>query len=199
MPKFRKNWPMRRAHRISSLFAVVAAFCLMFPASSGAHRDRGPGDPCRREVGASLLHITFYQTQFDPVTEYCEEIPRVGNAFLVVDVTPDLWEMPFGVELVASGESGQSSTILSLPFQVYERGVANAEVVVKAGLRYEVHVLLGLAEEREPRKFAFPFQVAAWYKALVGPALITLGVVIVLAVSVIRYKITARGREELVK
>lgn len=145
------------------------------------------------------MHITFYQTQFDPVTEYCEEIPRVGNAFLVVDVTPDLWEMPFGVELVASDESGQSSTVLSLPFQVYERGVANAEVVVKAGLRYEVRVLLGLAEEHEPRKFAFPFQVAAWYKALVGPALITLGVVIVLAVSVIRYKITARSREELVK
>ena len=199
MLKFRKNWPMRRAHRISSLFAVVAAFCLMFLTSSWAHRDRGPGDPCRREVGASLLHITFYQTQFDPVTEYCEEIPRVGNAFLVVDVTPDLWEMPFGVELVASNESGQSSTVLSLPFQVYERGVANAEVVVKAGLRYEVRVLLGLAEEHEPRKFAFPFQVAAWYKALVGPALITLGVVIVLAVSVIRYKITTRSREELVK
>ena len=188
---------MRRARRTSSLLAVVAALFLALPV--WAHRDRGPGDPCRREVGASLLHITFYQTQFDPVTEYCEEIPRVGAAFLVVDVTPDLWEMPIGVELVTSNESGQSNTILSLPFQVYERGVANAEVVVKAGLRYEVRVLLGLADEREPRKFAFPFQVAAWYKALVGPVLIVLGVVIILAVSVIRYKMTARGREELVK
>lgn len=190
---------MRRSRRIFSLLTVVATLCLVLPALSWGHRDRGPGDPCRREVGASLLHITFYQTQFDPVTEYCEEIPRVGNAFLVVDVTPDLWESPFSVELVAADESGQSSTILSLPFQVYERGVANTEVVVKAGLRYEVRVMLGLAEEREPRKFAFPFQVAAWYKALVGPALITLGVVIVLAVSVIRYKLTARSREELVK
>ena len=190
---------MRRARRIPFLLAVIATLCLVLPVSSWGHRDRGPGDPCRREVGPSLLHITFYQTQFDPVTEYCEEIPRVGNAFLVVDVTPDLWERPFGVELVASNESGQSNTILSLPFQVYERGVANTEVVVKAGLRYEVRVMLGLAEEREPRKFAFPFQVAAWYKALVGPALITLGVVIVLAVSVIRYKLTARGREELAK
>ncbi len=171
----------------------------MLPVSSWAHRDRGPGDPCRREVGASLLHITLYQTQFDPVTEYCEEIPRVGNAFLVVDVTPDLWDRPIGVELVASGESGQSNAILSLPFQVYERGVANAEVLVKAGLRYEVRVMLGLAEEHEPRKFIFPFQVAAWYKALVRPALIVLGVVIILAVSVIRYRITARSREELAK
>ena len=123
----------------------------------------------------------------------------MGNAFLVVDVTPDLWEMPFGVELVASDESGQSNTVLSLPFQVYERGVADAEVVVKAGLRYEVRVMLGLADEREPRKFAFPFQVAAWYKALIRPVLIVLGVVIILAVSVIRYKMTARSGEELVK
>ena len=199
MPKCRKNELMPHARRISSFFAVVAALCLMFPVLSGAHRDRGPGDPCRREVGVSLLHITFYQTQFDPVTEYCEEIPRVGNAFLVVDVTPDLWEMPIGVELVASDESGPSNTILSLPFQVYERGVANAEVVVKAGLRYEVRVALGLEGEPEPRNFSFPFQVAAWYKALVGPALIVLGVVIVLAVSMLRYKITARNREGLVK
>ncbi len=147
----------------------------------------------------SLLHITFYQTQFDPVTEYCEEIPRVGNAFLVVDVTPDLWDRPIGVELIASSESGQSNTILSLPLQVHERGVANAEVVVQAGLRYEVRVMLGLADEPEPRKFSFPFQVAAWYKALVGPALIVLGVVIVLAVSVIRYKIAAQRREALVE
>ncbi len=190
---------MGRVCRISSLLAVGAALCLALPVPSGAHRDRGPGDPCRREVGASLLHITFYQTQFDPVTEYCEEIPRVGTAFLVVDVTPDLWERPIGVELLASDESGRSSPILSLPLQVYERGVANAEVVVKAGLRYEVRVLLGLTGEPEPRKFSFPFQVAAWYKALVGPALIVLGVVTVLAVSVIRYKITARSREELVK
>lgn len=190
---------MRRACRTSYLVAVVVTLCLVLPMPSWAHRDRGPGDPCRREVGASLLHITFYQTQFDPVTEYCEEIPRVGTAFLVVDVTPDLWERPIGVELLASDESGQSDTILSLPFQVYERGVANAEVVVKAGLRYEVHVMLGLADEREPRQFAFPFQVAAWYKALVGPALIVLGVVIILTVSVIRYKMIARSREELVK
>ncbi|MCY4388000.1 MAG: hypothetical protein OXC18_12960 [Desulfurellaceae bacterium] len=190
---------MRRARRIPFLLSVVVALCLASPVPSWAHRDRGPGDPCRREVGASLLHITFYQTQFDPVTEYCEEIPRVGTAFLVVDVTPDLWEMPIGVELLASDGSGQSNTVLSLPVQVYERGVANAEVLVQAGLRYEVRVLLGLSGEPEPRKFSFPFQVAAWYKALVGPALIVFGVVIVLAVSVIRYKITVRGREELVK
>ena len=190
---------MRRVCRIPFLLSAVVALCLAPPVPSWAHRDRGPGDPCRREVGASLLHITFYQTQFDPVTEYCEEIPRVGTAFLVVDVTPDLWEMPIGVELLASDESGQSNTILSLPVQVYERGVANAEVVLKAGMSYEVRVALGLEGEPEPRNFSFPFQVAAWYKALVGPALLVFGVVIVLAVSVIRYKITARSRAELVK
>ncbi len=190
---------MRRACRIFLLISAVATLCLALPLSSWAHRDRGPGDLCRREVGASLLHITFYQTQFDPVTEYCEEIPRVGNAFLVVDVTPDLWERPIGVELVASDEFGQASTILSLPSQVYERGVANAEVLVKAGMSYEVRVVLGLEGEPEPRKFSFPFQVAAWYKAMVRPVLIVLGVIIVIVISVIRYQIASRSREVLVE
>ena len=106
-----------------SLVALTVIACLGSPAV-WAHRDRGPDDPCRREIGASLLHITLYQTQFDPVAEYCEEIRHAGKAFLVVDVTPDLWGMPIGVELVATNEAGQTSTILSLPAQVHERGVA---------------------------------------------------------------------------
>ena len=188
---------MRQSCRIFFLSTTIVAVCLSLPVVSWAHRDRGPGDPCRREVGASLLHITFYQTQFDPITEYCEEIPRVGNAYLVVDVTPDLWERPIGVELVASDESGRSRSILSLPLQVYERGVADADVVLKSGLNYEVRVALGLEDDQEPQKFSFPFQVAAWYKAMVMPALMVLGLVVIIAISVVRYKMTSQGEEVL--
>ena len=186
---------MSQAWRIYSLVILLAAFVL--PSESWGHRDRGPGDPCRREVGASLLHITFYQTQFDPVTEYCEEIPRVGNAFLVVDVTPDLWERPIGVELLASDSTGLTSSILSLPLEVYERGVANVDINLQAGIRYEVRVVLGIEEGAQPREFSFPFQVSAWYKAMVMPALIVLGLIILIVISAIRYKMTSQGEEAL--
>ena len=171
--------------------AVVLFFSLPLPVS--AHRDRGPDDPCRREVGPSLLHITLYQTQFDPVSEYCKEVPRVGSAFLVVDVTPDLWERPLGVELLALDDGGEARLVRSLPFQVYERGVADMDVVLQAGIRYEVRVDLGVTDDEELRNFRFPFQVAAWYKALVTPALFVLGLVLVTAVSVVRYRMAGRN------
>lgn len=179
-----------------SLVALTVIACLGSPAV-WAHRDRGPDDPCRREIGASLLHITLYQTQFDPVAEYCEEIRHAGKAFLVVDVTPDLWGMPIGVELVATNEAGQTSTILSLPAQVHERGVANTEVVLNPEVSYEVRVVLELGSDREPQEFSFPFQVAAWYKALIMPGLIVFGLIVIMVVSVVRYKAVSRREEAL--
>lgn len=191
--------PLRNSAVVTTLPALtaqtclVAVLCLSLPLSVLAHRDRGPGDPCRREVGVSLLHITLYQTQFDPVSEYCEEVPRVGTAFLVVDVTPDLWERPMAVELAASDETGALRVIQSLPLQVYERGVANTEVVLQAGRQYEVRVALGLEGGAELRNFTFPFQVAAWYKAFITPALLILGLVGVLVISIVRYNMAGRN------
>ncbi len=188
---------MSSASRIFwSLLLLTVIGCLGSPAV-WAHRDRGPDDPCRREIGASLLHITLYQTQFDPVAEYCEEVPHAGKAFLVVDVTPDLWEVRIGVELVGTNEAGQTSTILSLPAQVHERGVADGEVVLNVGMTYAVRVVLELGSDREIQSFSFPFQVAAWYKALTIPGLIVLGLIVIVALSVIRYKVVSQ-REEAV-
>ena len=188
---------MSSASRIFwSLLLLTVIGCLGSTAV-WAHRDRGPDDPCRREIGASLLHITLYQTQFDPVAEYCEEVPHAGKAFLVVDVTPDLWEVRIGVEVVGTNEAGQTSTILSLPAQVQERGVADAEVVLNVGMTYAVRVVLELGSDREIQSFSFPFQVAAWYKALTIPGLIVLGLIVIVALSVIRYKVVSQ-REEAV-
>jgi len=112
-------------------------------------------------------------------------------------VTPDLWGMPIGVELVATNEAGQTSTILSLPAQVHERGVANTEVVLNPEVSYEVRVVLELGSDREPQEFSFPFQVAAWYKALIMPGLIVFGLIAIMVVSAVRYKAVSRREEAL--
>ena len=188
---------MSTVNRIFFSLLVLTVIVWLGSPAVWAHRDRGPDDPCRREIGASLLHITLYQTQFDPIAEYCEEIRHAGKAFLVVDVTPDLWGMPIGVELVATNEAGQTSTILSLPAQVHERGVANTEVVLNPEVSYEVRVILELGSDREPQEFSFPFQVAAWYKALIMPGLIVFGLIVIMVVSVVRYKAVSRREEAL--
>ena len=144
-----------------------------------AHRDRGPNDTCRREIGASLLHITLYQTQFDPVAEYCEEVPRAGKAFMVVDVTPgQLRAVPLGLEIIATNESGQSQAVVSVPPQVYERGVVNTEVVFSEDKEYVARVRVELEEGKAPQLLAFPIQVAAWYKAMIVPGLVVGGVLV---------------------
>ena len=179
-------------------------FCLVILATAGwmvtseawAHRDRGPNDPCRRQLGASLLHLTLYQPQFDPDGEYCDEVPREGKTVVVVDVTAgELREVPMSLEVVAAGDSGQSHTILSVPPKVYQRGVADTEVILNEGSNYIARVVLELGAGREPQLLAFPIRVAAWYRAMLMPALIVAALLALTAISVIRYYVTSRQDE----
>ncbi len=42
-------------------------------------------DKCRIEVGPYLVHFTAYQPQLTGTTEYCNEIPELGNVVIVFD------------------------------------------------------------------------------------------------------------------
>jgi len=164
-----------------------------------AHRDRGPNDPCRKQIGDGLLHLTLYQPHFDPDAEYCEELPRAGKTVMVVDVTAgELRQVPISVELIASDTSRRSRSVLSLPPKVLERGVADAEVVFDDGKSYVAQVVVDLGAGKEPQKFSFPILVAPWYTAMVKPALMIVGLLVVTVISVIRYqKMSARQQEEM--
>lgn len=184
---------------VSRLLTTIGLALLMIGITDEvcAHRDRGPNDLCRKEVGASLLHMTLYQIQFDPVEEYCEEVPRAGKALMVVDVTPgELREVPLGLEVVATNESGQSLTVVTVPPDVYERGVINTEVVFDARNAYIARVTVELEKGEDPHLLAFPMQVAAWYKAMMVPGLIIVGLLVFILISVIRYNIVSRHQGE---
>ena len=95
---------------------ILAVVGWLTSVEAWAHRDRGPDDPCRRQIGDSLLHLTLYQPQFDPAGEYCEEVPRAGKTIMVVDVTAgELRRTPMSLEVIETALSGQSQTVLSLP------------------------------------------------------------------------------------
>jgi hypothetical protein len=168
-------------------------------AQAWAHRDRGPDDPCRRQLGDSFLHLTLYQPQFDPDAEYCEEVPREGKAILVVDVNPgELRQTPMSLEVAAANASGQSQTVLTVPPKIYERGVLDTEVVFNERSDYVVRVMLQLGTSKEPQLLSFPIRVTAWYKAMITPALLVVGVLASIAISVIRYQIASRQQESSV-
>jgi len=190
-------WMRNRNSKLFYLITLAIVGWIM-SAEAWAHRDRGPNDPCRRQIGDSLLHLTLYQPQFDPVAEYCEEAPRTGNTVMVVDVTDgELRQTPIGLEVIETGISGQSRIIQSLPAKIYELGVVDTEVLLTEGSDYVVRVTLELEAGGQAQVLAFPIRVAAWYRAMLMPALIVVGLLALTAISVIRYYVTTRQDESL--
>ncbi len=178
----------------------ILAMAGMITAKAWAHRDRGPNDPCRKQIGASLLHLTLYQPHFDPDAEYCEEVPRAGKTIVVVDVTEgELRQVPLSLEMMAANAQGQSRTVLSLSPQVYQRGVVATEVTLDEGSDYVARVVVDLGAEKGSQSLSFPIQVAAWYRAMIKSMLIVIGLLTVIAISVIRYYVTSRQDETSVR
>jgi hypothetical protein len=174
---------------------ILATAGWMMTAEAWAHWGGGPNDPCERRLGTSLIHFTLYQPQFDPDAEYCNEVPREGKTVMVVDVSAgELRQVPMSLEVVAAGESGQPRTVLSVPAQIYRRGVADAEVILNAGSDYVARVVLEQGADRQPQSLSFPIRVAAWYRAMMVPALIVAAVLALTAVSVIRYYMTSPAK-----
>jgi cytochrome oxidase Cu insertion factor (SCO1/SenC/PrrC family) len=178
---------------LSSIIATIVVGWLCIGVAQ-AHRFGGPNDPCEKKIGTSLIHITLYQPQFDPDAEYCDKIPRAGNTVLVVDVLgDDLRRMPLGVQVLARQDSQHNRSVLSLPPKIYRRGVADTQVMLDDGSAYITRVSLG--EGEASHVFSFPIQVAPWYRPLMMPALMVFVVLSLIAMSIIRYRMTPEKHE----
>lgn len=118
---------------------------------------------------------------------------------MVVDFTAgELRQTPMSLELIETAVSGQSHTVLSLSAKTYELGVADTEALLNEGKDYRVRVLLEKQEGRgKSDVLIFPVRVAAWYRALLVPALLVVGLLALVAMSVIRFYAAARQDESL--
>ena len=115
---------------------------------------------------------------------------------MVVDVTEgELRQTPMSLEVVATDAAGQWSTVLSLPPKVYERGVADTEVVLHEGNNYIARVLVDLDANREPQLLSFPIRVTAWYRAMLMPTLIVVALLALIVISAVRYYLVSRQNE----
>jgi cytochrome oxidase Cu insertion factor (SCO1/SenC/PrrC family) len=178
----------------------LALLCSLWCAAASpayAHKFGGPNDPCERKLGAALIHITLYQPQFDPDAEYCDEVPREGNTVFVLDTLgEELRRVPIGVRIFAIGRDGSKHLAVSLAPAVYRRGVVDTQVNLAEGFAYLATVSIGSPGAVKASEYSFPIRVRAWYRALVVPFLLMLGVLALVAISIIRYRRAAvlRGR-----
>lgn len=69
----------------------------------------GEDDPCLRRIGERLIHLSAYQPQYELKEEYCTDIPKEGDTFLVVDlVDPMLRKELVGMRVVKGTGSNEA-------------------------------------------------------------------------------------------
>ena len=181
---------------------LFSLFNLLAASPAYAHKFGGPNDPCERKLGASLIHITLYQPQFDPDAEYCDEVPRQGNTVFVLDTMGDqLRQVPIGVQIFSIDRDGSRRVAVDLPPAVYRRGVVDTQVNLAEGHRYLATVSIGSQSGAAAGEYSFPIRVRAWYRAFVTPLLLVLGVLALVAISVLRYRSASpsRGRHRFAR
>ena len=138
------------------VFLLVAA---LYPGAAVAHEGADlEVDPCVRWVGESAVHFSSYQPQYELKAQYCTDIPKTGETFLVVDlVDPTLRNVPVGMRIVKVNGSNEAEaqTVADWRPSHHLAGVISGETNLDEGL-YKVIIT---AEGRSPSRYQYLLRV----------------------------------------
>ena len=108
------------------------------PGVASAHgTTSGEDDPCLRRVGERVLHFSAYQPQYELRGQYCTDIPKEGDTFLVVDlVDPELRNEPIGMRVTKGNGSNAAEDQIVADFRpsTHPDGVLRGEVRLDEGM-----------------------------------------------------------------
>jgi hypothetical protein len=111
---------------------------LSHPGVAAAHGTvSGEDDPCIRRVGEKVVHFNAYQPQYQLKDQYCTDIPKEGDTFLVVDlVDPALRNEPVGMRIVKGNGSKEADDqiVADIRPSTHPDGVLRGEVRLDEGL-----------------------------------------------------------------
>jgi hypothetical protein len=111
---------------------------LYHPEVAAAHgATNGEDDPCIRQVGERVVHFNAYQPQYQLKDQYCTDIPKEGDTFLVVDlVDPALRNEPVGMRVVKGNGSNEAEDqiVADIRPSTHPDGVLRGEVRLDEGL-----------------------------------------------------------------
>jgi hypothetical protein len=138
-------------------------------------------DPCVRWVGESAVHFNAYQPQHELKAQYCTDIPKTGETFLVVDlVDPALRNVPVGLRIVKGNGSNEAEaqTVADWRPSHHPTGVVSGETTLDEGL-YRVIIT---AEGRNPSRYQYLLRVQMIdYQKLVNSVVVPLLGVLLMA------------------
>ena len=108
------------------------------PGIANAHGSvSGEDDPCLRRIGEQVVHFNAYQPQYQLKDQYCTDIPKEGDTFLVVDlVDPALRIEPVGMRVVkgTGSKEGDNQIVADIRPSIHSDGVLRSEVKLEEGL-----------------------------------------------------------------
>ena len=127
-----------------------------------------------RWVGESAVHLSSYQPQYELKAQYCTDIPKTGETFLVVDlVDPALRNVPVGLQIVKGNGRNEAGaqTVADWRPSRHPAGVISGETHLDKGL-YRVIIT---AEGRNPSRYQYLLRVQMTdYQKLVNVAVVPL-------------------------
>ena len=145
----------RHVTRAGSMVLLLVA--ALYPGAAAAHAGADlEVDPCVRWVGESAVHFNAYQPQYELKAQYCTDIPKTGETFLVVDlVDPALRNVPVGLRIVKGIDGTEAQTVADWRPSHHPAGVVSGETTLDEGL-YRVIIT---AEGRNPSRYQYLLRV----------------------------------------
>ena len=129
---------MSRQVTQASSMALILVVALYHPDIAAAHGTAsGEDDPCLRQVGERVVHFSAYQPQYQLKDQYCTDIPKNGDTFLVVDlVDPELRNEPVGMRVVKGNWSNEAEgeIVADIRPSTHPDGVLRGEARLDEGL-----------------------------------------------------------------
>ena len=171
---------IRHMTRTASMALLLVA--ALHPGAAVAHEGMDlEVDPCVRWVGESAVHFSSYQPQYEIKAQYCTDIPKTGETFLVVDlVDPALRNVPVGLRIVKGGGSNEAETQTVADWRPshHPTGVVSGETTLEEGL-YRVIIT---AEGQKPLRYQYLLRVQMTdYQKLVNSVVVPLLGVLLMA------------------
>jgi hypothetical protein len=156
------------------LIGVAVAFHAGAAAAHG--KESLEEDSCVRRIGENMVHLSAYQPQYDASAQYCTEIPKGGDTYLVVDlVDPAMREMPIGMRVVKGTNEAEDETVSLVRPAYHPDGVIRGETSLDQGL----YTVIITAEGLPPLRYQYPLRVqminyANIFRTAVGPLIVLL-------------------------
>jgi hypothetical protein len=169
-------------HMTRVSFIVLLLVAALYPGAAVAHEGMDlEVDPCVRWVGESAVHFNAYQPQYELKAQYCTDIPKTGETFLVVDlVDPALRAVPVGMRIVKGSGSNEAAaqTVADWRPSHHPTGVISGETNLDEGL-YRVIIT---AEGQNPLRYQYLLRVQMTdYQKLVNSVVVPLLGVLLMA------------------